>query len=120
MAQVNEQQPTTRYARSGSVSIAYQVIGDGPRDLVFVSGWVSHLESGWDEPLLAGFRRRLASFSRLIRFDIRGTGLSDSYTRTEQPSIEQQASDLLAVADAVGAKRPAVMNRFIGPTQWLS
>jgi len=61
-------QPQTRYARSGSVSIAYQVVGDGPRDLVFVAGWVTNLEAAWDEPLLARFRRRLASFSRLILF----------------------------------------------------
>ena len=59
------EQPRTRYARSGSVSVAYQVLGDGPKDLVFAGGWVSHLESGWDEPLLARFRRRLASFSQI-------------------------------------------------------
>src|SRR5262249_21560811 len=64
-------------ARSGDVSIAYQVVGDGPRDLVWVPGWVSHIEAAWEEPSLARFFERLASFSRLILFDKRGTGLSD-------------------------------------------
>ena len=63
MAQIAEQ-PQTRYARSGTVSIAYQVVGDGPRDLVYIGGWVTHLESGWDEPLLARFRRRLRPRAR--------------------------------------------------------
>ena len=69
--------PHTRYARSGDVNIAYQVVGDGPLDLVFVMGWVSHLDYFWAEPSFARFLRRLASFSRLILFDKRGTGLSD-------------------------------------------
>ena len=67
-----------RYAIApDGVSIAYQVIGDGPRDLVWVPGWISHLEAAWEEPTLARFFERLASFSRLILFDKRGTGLSD-------------------------------------------
>ena len=69
--------PETRYAKSGDVNIAYQVVGDGPIDLVFVPGWVSHVELFWEEPTLARFLERLASFSRLILFDKRGTGLSD-------------------------------------------
>src|SRR5688572_27562226 len=69
--------PETMYARSGDVNIAYQVIGDAPLDLVFVMGWVSHLEYFWREPSFARFLLRLASFSRLILFDKRGTGLSD-------------------------------------------
>ena len=69
--------PETRYAKSGDVSIAYQVVGDGPLDLVLVPGFVSHLDVDWDDPRHAHFLRRLASFSRLIRFDKRGTGLSD-------------------------------------------
>ena len=69
--------PETRYARSGDVNIAYQVIGDAPLDLVFVMGWVSHMEYFWREPSFARFLMRLASFSRLILFDKRGTGLSD-------------------------------------------
>jgi len=111
--QINEQ-PTTRYARSGSVSIAYQVIGDGPRDLVFVSGWVSHLESGWDEPLLAGFRRRLASFSRLILFDKRGTGMSDRVPDASLPTLEQRMDDVRAVMDAAGSERAALFGQSEG------
>jgi pimeloyl-ACP methyl ester carboxylesterase len=69
--------PETRYARSGEVNIAYQVGGDGPIDLVLVHGFISHLDLDWAEPRMARFLDRLASFSRLIRFDKRGTGLSD-------------------------------------------
>ena len=70
-------QPETRYTRSGDVHIAYQVMGEGPIDLVFVPGFVSHLEAGWLNDNRVSFFRRLASFSRLILFDKRGTGLSD-------------------------------------------
>src|SRR6266704_72265 len=101
-------QPTTRYARSGSVSIAYQVVGDGSKDLVFVGGWVSHLESGWDEPLLARFRRRLASFSRLILFDKRGTGMSDRVPDANLPTLELRMDDVRAVMDAAGSQRAAL------------
>jgi len=73
--------PETRYAKSGGVHIAYQVVGDGPIDLVFIPGWISHLEL-YDEPALARFVRRLASFSRLILFDKRGTGMSDRFHST--------------------------------------
>ena len=107
-------QPTTRYARSGSVSIAYQVVGDGPRDLVFVGGWVSHLESGWDEPLLARFRRRLASFSRLILFDKRGTGMSDRVPDANLPMLEQRMDDVRAVMDAAGSDRAALFGQSEG------
>ena len=107
-------QPTTRYARSGSVSIAYQVVGDGPRDLVFVGGWVSHLESGWDEPLLARFRRRLSSFSRLILFDKRGTGMSDRVPDANLPTLEQRMDDVRAVMDAAGSDRAALFGQSEG------
>jgi pimeloyl-ACP methyl ester carboxylesterase len=70
-------QPDTRYALSGGVNIAYQVLGEGPRDLVLVPGWVSNIEVLWEEPALARFLTRLSSFTRLILFDKRGTGLSD-------------------------------------------
>jgi class 3 adenylate cyclase len=106
--------PTTRYARSGSVSIAYQVVGGGPRDLVFVGGWVSHLESGWDEPLLARFRRRLASFSRLILFDKRGTGMSDRVPDANLPTLEQRMDDVRAVMDAAGSERAALFGQSEG------
>ncbi|PWT92282.1 MAG: hypothetical protein C5B54_03785 [Acidobacteria bacterium] len=95
--------PQTRYTRSGDVNIAYQVIGNGPRDLVFVMGWVSHLEYSWEEPSFARFLKRLASFSRLILFDKRGTGLSDRLT--ELPTLEQRMDDVRAVMDAVGSQQ---------------
>src|ERR1044071_5615007 len=94
-----------RYARSGDVNIAYQVLGDGPTDLVFVMGWVSHLEYYWREPSFSRFLRRLAGFSRLILFDKRGTGLSDPVT--EMPTLEQRMDDVRAVLDAVGSRRAA-------------
>ncbi|NIS59333.1 MAG: alpha/beta hydrolase, partial [Proteobacteria bacterium] len=94
-------QPETRYARCGSLHIAYQVVGEGPPDLVFVPGIISHLEYQWDEPLQAAFFRRLASFSRLIRFDKRGQGLSDRVER--MPTIEERMDDVRAVMDAAGS-----------------
>lgn len=100
-------QPETKYARSGDVSIAYQVVGEGPLDLVCVPGWVSHLEYSWEEPSLARFYRRLASFSRLILFDKRGTGLSDRVTQF--PTLEQRMDDVRAVMDAAGSQRAALM-----------
>jgi pimeloyl-ACP methyl ester carboxylesterase len=99
--------PQTHYARSGDVNIAYQVVGDGPIDLVFVMGWVSHLDYFWAEPSFARFLRRLASFSRLILFDKRGTGLSDRVG--ELPTLEQRMDDVRAVLDAVGSRRAALL-----------
>jgi DNA-binding winged helix-turn-helix (wHTH) protein/pimeloyl-ACP methyl ester carboxylesterase/class 3 adenylate cyclase len=99
--------PETRYARSGDVNIAYQVLGDGLFDLVFVMGWVSHLEYFWTEPTFARFLRRLASFSRLILFDKRGTGLSDRVTAL--PTLEQRMDDVRAVMEAVGSRRAALL-----------
>ena len=99
-------QPETRYAVSGGVNIAYQVLGDGPGDLVFVMGWVSNIEVFWEEPTLARFLTRLASFSRLILFDKRGTGLSDRVT--DMPSLEVRMDDVRAVMDAVASERAAL------------
>jgi pimeloyl-ACP methyl ester carboxylesterase len=99
-------QPETRYADSGGVNIAYQVLGDGPGDLVFVMGWVSNIEVFWEEPTLARFLTRLASFSRLILFDKRGTGLSDRVT--DMPSLEVRMDDVRAVMDAVASERAAL------------
>jgi class 3 adenylate cyclase len=105
-------QPTTHYAKSGDVHIAYQVVGDGPIDLVYVQGWVSHLEHAWEYPPLARCLRRLASFSRLIRLDKRGTGLSD---RTpELPTLEQRMDDVRAVLDAVGSERAVLFGSSEG------
>lgn len=100
--------PQTQYARSGDVNIAYQVVGDGPLDLVFVMGWVSHLEYFWAEPSFARFLRRLASFSRLILFDKRGTGLSDRVPLNALPTLEQRMEDVHAVMDAAGCHRAAL------------
>jgi len=100
--------PKTEYARSGELHIAYQVVGDGPFDLVYVPGWVSHLDLAWEEPTLARFLGRLASFSRLILFDKRGTGLSDRVPNAELPSLEERMDDLRAVMDAAGSERAAV------------
>lgn len=99
--------PETRYAKSGDVSIAYQVLGDGPIDLVLVPGFVSHVELAWEEPRLAHFMTRLASFSRLIVFDKRGTGMSDPVPRP--PSMEERMDDIRAVMEAVDSSRAAVM-----------
>jgi pimeloyl-ACP methyl ester carboxylesterase/DNA-binding winged helix-turn-helix (wHTH) protein len=96
-----------QYARSGDVNIAYQVCGKGPVDLVFVMGWVSHLEYFWKEPQFARFLSRLASFSRLILFDKRGTGLSDPVTAL--PTLEERMDDVRAVLDAVGSHRAVLL-----------
>ena len=96
----------TRYAKSGDVNIAYQVVGEGPLDLVLVPGWVSHVEYAWEEPSLAAFLRRLASFSRLIFLDRRGTGLSDRVSPL--PTLEERMDDVRAVMDAAGSDRAAL------------
>jgi pimeloyl-ACP methyl ester carboxylesterase len=97
----------TRYARTeDGVSIAYQVHGEGPLDLVFVPGFVSHVELAWEEPAISRFLRRLASFSRLIFFDKRGQGLSDRLGRP--PTLEESMDDVRAVMDATGSERAAV------------
>ena len=105
-------QPQTRYADSGGVSVAYQVVGDGPLDLVYVPGWVSNIEYCWEEPSLARYYRRLASFSRLILFDKRGTGLSDRVAA--YPTLDERMDDVRAVLDAVGSERAAVFGHSEG------
>lgn len=101
--------PETHYARSGDVNIAYQTIGDGPIDLVFVMGWVSHLEYFWTEPTFARFLETLASFSRLILLDKRGTGLSDRVPLSDLPTLEQRMDDVRAVMDAVGSEHAVIV-----------
>jgi class 3 adenylate cyclase len=108
-SQMTMMQPKTRYARSGDVHIAYQVLGEGPFDVVLVPGFVSHLELAWEAPPLARFYRRLASFSRLILFDKRGVGLSDRVSQFDLPSLEQRVDDVRAVMDAVGSERAALL-----------
>ncbi len=98
--------PPTHYAHSGDASIAYQVLGEGPLDLVVIAGPSSHLELMWDEPGTARSYERLASFSRLVLFDRRGTGLSDPVS--SPPTLEQQMDDLSAVLGAAGISRTAL------------
>lgn len=98
--------PKTKYAKSGDVHIAYQVIGDGPFDLVFVPGFISNIEVFWNLPIFANFFAPLTSFSRLIVFDKRGTGLSDPVHAV--PTLEQRMDDVRAVMDAVGSSRAAL------------
>ncbi len=99
--------PETGYARSGDVSIAYQVVGDGPFDLVYVPGFVSHVELRWTVPSFARALEELAEFSRLILFDKRGTGMSDPVVGA--PTLEARMDDLRAVMDAVGSQRAALL-----------
>jgi pimeloyl-ACP methyl ester carboxylesterase len=98
----------TRYAKSGDLNIAYQVVGEGPRDLIYVPGWISNVELNWEEPALAHVLERLASFSRLILFDKRGTGLSDPVPPDRLPTLEERMDDVRAVLDAVGSRQTAV------------
>jgi class 3 adenylate cyclase len=101
--------PETRYAKKGDAHIAYQVVGDGPLDLVLVSTWFSHVEARWDLPGYVRYLRRLSSFSRLISFDKYGMGLSDPIPSKELPPLEDWMDDVSAVMDAVGIERAAIM-----------
>jgi pimeloyl-ACP methyl ester carboxylesterase len=98
--------PVTKYAVSNGVHIAYQVFGRGPRELIFVPGWASHIEYAWEEPRAARFLERLGSFSRVVCFDKRGTGLSDRVSGL--PILEERMDDLRAVMKAAGVKRATV------------
>ncbi|WKZ82930.1 MAG: adenylate/guanylate cyclase domain-containing protein [Acidimicrobiia bacterium] len=106
--------PATHYARSGDVEIAYQVIGTGGRDLVYVPGFVSNVEVMWEDPGLAGFLECLAGFSRLIVFDKRGTGLSDPVPEDRLPGLEVRMDDLGAVLAAVGSERATLFGHSEG------
>jgi class 3 adenylate cyclase len=99
--------PQTRYTKCGDLSIAYQVVGEGPIDVVFVLGFVSNVDLGWEMPTFAAIYNRLASFSRLILFDKRGTGLSDRTARI--PTLEERMDDVRAVMDAAGSERAALI-----------
>jgi class 3 adenylate cyclase len=100
--------PRTRYARSGDLNIAYQVFGSGSLDLVYVPGWVSHVEETWESPDYAEFLRRLGSFARVVMFDKRGTGLSDPVAIDRLPTLEERMDDVRAVMDAAQSRRAAV------------
>ena len=104
--------PETHYALSGDVSIAYQVVGEGPFDLVYVPTWFNNVDLLWEEPSIGRFFERLASFSRLVLFDRRGVGLSDQVA--EPPGLEEQMDDVIAVMDAAGVERAAVMGQLEG------
>ncbi len=105
-------EPETKYAKSGDISIAYQVVGEGPIDLIYASSWIGNMELFWEEPSFSRFLRRLASFSRLILFDKRGTGSSDRVAK--MPILEEQISDIGAVMDAVGSRRAALFGASEG------
>jgi pimeloyl-ACP methyl ester carboxylesterase len=109
--------PETRYAQSGDVNIAYQVVGDGARDLVFVPGWVSNIDVLWEQPLVVQYFQRLASFARLILFDKRGTGLSDRVP--DMPNLETRMDDVRAVMDAAGSHRAALLGSSEGGAMCL-
>ena len=111
--------PTTRYVRSGDVNLAYQVIGEGPPDLVLVPGWVSNVECFWEEPRVSHFLRRLAGIGRLILFDKRGTGLSDRVRLDALPTLEQRMTDVRAVMDAVGSERATLVGYSEGGTMCM-
>jgi DNA-binding SARP family transcriptional activator/class 3 adenylate cyclase len=101
-------QTTTRYARNGGVSLGYQVFGDGELELLLTTGWVLPMELAWDDPAYVRFLERLGSFSRVLLWDKRGTGLSDRFAPGELPPLEDRITDLLAVMDAAGFERPAL------------
>jgi class 3 adenylate cyclase len=106
--------PETRYAKSGDLNIAYQVVGEGPFDLAYVPGWVSNIEAMWEEPSHARLLRRLASFSRLILFDKRGTGLSDPVPLDRLPTLEERMDDVRAVMDSADSERAALFGSSEG------
>jgi class 3 adenylate cyclase len=101
--------PETRYAKSGDAHIAFQVVGDGPVELVLVPTWITHVEAMWDQPAIARSLEALASFGRLTVYDQRGTGLSDPVSSRALPTLEQHMDDLRAVLAATGTERPALL-----------
>src|SRR5437588_5068803 len=111
--------PETRYAKSGDVNIAYQVVGEGPFDLVYVPGWVSNVELMWEQPKAKRFLERLASFSRLILFDKRGTGMSDRVATDALPTLEQRMDDVRAVLDTASSTNAALLGHSEGGSMSL-
>jgi len=110
--------PETRYTTVDGDRVAYQVLGDRPRDLVFSLGQWGHVDVDWEEPAIARFFRRLAAFSRLIRFDPRGSGLSDPRPGNSREPWQHWIEDLLAVIDVVGSDTAAVAGfRDCGPSR---
>jgi class 3 adenylate cyclase/pimeloyl-ACP methyl ester carboxylesterase len=105
-------QPVTRYAQNDGVNLAYQAIGDGPLDILFLPGWISQIEHLWELPALRRYLERLAMFSRVILFDKRGAGLSDR--ELGEYTLEQEMDDALAVLDAAGSERVALLTYSLG------
>ena len=105
-----------RYASSADISIAYHIVGSGPPHIVLTPGFVSHIELGWELPAIRRFVERLASFSQVIHFDKRGTGMSDRVSDQALPTLEQRADDIRAVIDAVGLKRAVLLGVSDGGT----
>ena len=105
-------QPKTHYAWSGDLQIAYQVVGEGPLDCVYVPTWASQVEHLWEEPRVARFYERISHFARVILFDRRGSGMSDR--PEEPPTLEEQMDDVLAVLDAAGSERAALFAQLEG------
>jgi pimeloyl-ACP methyl ester carboxylesterase/DNA-binding CsgD family transcriptional regulator len=104
--------PETRYARNGEIHLAYQVIGHGPVDLVYVPGFINNLDLQWEHEAYARLLNRFAAFSRLILFDKRGTGLSDPVV--DAPTLEERMDDVRAVMDAVGSERAVLLGASEG------
>lgn len=113
---MSEATPEIRYTTARGATLAYQLVGDGPMDLIVMPGLMNHLDANWDEPGLARFNRRLASFSRLILFDKRGTGMSDRLQPGGAPSPEERADEIEAVLDAAGSARAVVVGIADGST----
>jgi class 3 adenylate cyclase len=109
-------EPEIRYAKNGDVHIAYQVLGDGPIDIVVVPGFTNHLELMWENPAAAALWQRVASFARLILMDKRGTGLSDRVPNNELPNLEQRMDDVRAVMDSAGSERAGLLSFWEGGT----
>jgi pimeloyl-ACP methyl ester carboxylesterase len=107
-------QPETRYARSEDGYVAFQVVGEGPLDLVFIPWWASNVEVMWEEPSLARFLHRLATFSRLLCFDKRGSGVSDPVPLAVLPTLEQRMDDVRIVMEAARSKRAALLGTTEG------
>jgi class 3 adenylate cyclase len=106
--------PQTRYARSDEASIAYQIVGDGDRDIVVIPGFPSHLEHAWNHPRLSHFYRRLAAMGRLVLLDKRGVGMSDRVSSDQLPGIEQRRDDVMAVLDAIGIEQAVMIGASDG------
>ncbi|MGH9024779.1 MAG: adenylate/guanylate cyclase domain-containing protein [Acidimicrobiia bacterium] len=107
-------QPEVAYARIEHAAVAYQVVGDGPLDVVFLPEWVNNLEMQWQDPKLARFPTRLASFARVVMLNTRGIGLSDPLPHNQSPTVERWMDDITAVMDAVGSRRAALLGTGIG------